>query len=94
MNKFSAKEIGEFVNIGTGKDQTIAEIASLVKRIVGFEGEIRFDPSKPDGTPRKLLDVGRLERLGWNASISLEEGIRGTVHEYVQSNAALLKSLA
>ncbi len=82
MNRYSANDIGEFINIGTGKDQTIGEIAMLIKKVVGFEGELRFDNSKPDGTPRKLLDVTRLRELGWKASISLEEGIRRTVEEY------------
>jgi GDP-L-fucose synthase len=64
------------VNVGTGEDLTIAELAELIARAVGYEGHIVFDPSKPDGTPRKLLDVGRLAGLGWKATTSLEEGIR------------------
>jgi GDP-L-fucose synthase len=67
---------GELVNIGTGEDITIAEFARVVARVVGYRGEISFDPSRPDGTPRKLLDVERLARLGWRARISLEEGIK------------------
>jgi GDP-L-fucose synthase len=63
------------VNIGTGEDISILELARLVKRIVGFEGEIVHDLSKPDGTPRKLLDVGKMRGLGWEAQIGLEEGI-------------------
>jgi GDP-L-fucose synthase len=66
----------ELVNIGTGEDITIAEFARVVAAIVGYEGTISFDPSKPDGTPRKLLDVGRLAKLGWRARTSLEDGIR------------------
>jgi GDP-L-fucose synthase len=62
-------------NVGTGTDVTIRELAETVMDVVGFGGEIVFDASKPDGTPRKLLDVGRLERLGWKASIGLREGI-------------------
>jgi GDP-L-fucose synthase len=65
------------VNIGTGKDLTIAELAVLIKSITGYEGKIIFDVSKPDGTPRKLLDVGKLHQLGWQHKIELEEGIRG-----------------
>jgi GDP-L-fucose synthase len=64
------------VNIGTGKDISIKDLALLIKKIVGFEGEIVHDLSKPDGTPRKLLDVSKLNKLGWKAKIGLEEGIR------------------
>jgi GDP-L-fucose synthase len=67
---------GELVNIGTGEDVTIRELAETVMRVVGFEGRIVFDTSKPDGTPRKLLDVSRLAALGWRARTPLEEGIR------------------
>lgn len=63
------------VNIGTGKDVTIRELAEMVCRVVGFDGELVFDTSKPDGTPRKLLDVGKIEALGWRASTALEDGI-------------------
>ena len=66
------------VNVGVGEDISIAELAELVQRVVGFEGRIVLDPSKPDGTPRKLLDVSRLHELGWCARIGLEEGIRQT----------------
>ena len=64
------------INIGTGEDIAIADLAQLIKKIVGYEGEIEHDLSKPDGTPRKLLDVGKLASAGWKAQISLEEGIR------------------
>lgn len=66
------------VNIGTGKDCTISELAETIAKVTGFKGEIRFDPSKPDGTPRKLLDISRLNALGWETAISLEDGIRQT----------------
>lgn len=66
---------GDLINIGTGVDLTIRELAETVARVVGFEGELVFDASKPDGTPRKLLDSGQLARLGWTASTSLEDGI-------------------
>lgn len=72
-----------FINVGTGEDTTILELAQLVQRIVGFEGEIRHDLEKPDGAPRKLLDVAKLSALGWKAKIELEEGIRG-VYEGVK----------
>ncbi|WP_046156721.1 GDP-L-fucose synthase family protein [Chromobacterium vaccinii] len=67
---------GDLVNIGTGEDVTIRELAEMVMATVGFEGRIVFDLSKPDGTPRKLLDVGRLEALGWCARTPLSEGLR------------------
>ncbi|MEB3349974.1 MAG: GDP-L-fucose synthase [Cyanobacteriota bacterium] len=73
----------QFLNVGTGTDVTIAELASLVADAVGYRGQILWDTSKPDGTPRKLLDVSRLADLGWRASLSLEEGLRRTVQEYV-----------
>jgi len=63
------------INIGVGEDISIFELANLIKSIVGFEGEIKFDTSKPDGTPRKLLDVSKLTNLGWQASTSLKQGI-------------------
>ncbi len=69
---------GELVNIGTGVDVTIRELAQLIMKTVGYDGAIRFDASKPDGTPRKLLDVSRMSMLGWAASTSLEDGIRRT----------------
>ncbi|MBT3301098.1 MAG: GDP-L-fucose synthase [Bacteroidetes bacterium] len=71
-----------FVNIGCGEDISIKDLALLVKKIVGFEGELQFDSSKPDGTPRKLLDVSRLNATGWKPTISLEDGIR-SVYEKV-----------
>jgi GDP-L-fucose synthase len=74
-----------FLNIGTGKDIQINDLALLVKEIVGFDGEIRNDTSKPDGTPRKLLDVSRLKHLGWSPGIKLKDGIR-QVYEDFQVN--------
>ncbi len=66
----------ELINIGTGVDITIAEFARVVAAAVGYTGEIKFDASRPDGTPRKLLDVSRLAKLGWSASTDLDQGIR------------------
>ncbi|MGE0674036.1 MAG: NAD-dependent epimerase/dehydratase family protein, partial [Methylibium sp.] len=67
---------GPIVNVGCGTDLTIRELAETVMRVVGFEGRIVFDSSKPDGTPRKLLDVSRLTALGWRAKVPLEAGLR------------------
>ncbi|MEO0938866.1 MAG: GDP-L-fucose synthase [Pseudomonadota bacterium] len=64
------------INVGTGRDVTIAELARMIARISGFEGEIRFDTTKPDGTPRKLMDVSRLTSMGWQAQVGLEDGLR------------------
>jgi GDP-L-fucose synthase len=74
---------GELVNIGTGEDISIAEFARVVAAVVGYAGEISFDPSRPDGTPRKLLDVSRLAKLGWRARTSLEEGIKLAYRSYL-----------
>lgn len=74
----------DIVNIGVGKDISILELTELVAEVVGFEGEIELDPSKPDGTPRKLLDVTRINELGWQARISLREGIANTYDWYEQ----------
>ncbi len=78
----------EPINIGTGEDITIRELAEMVGRVVGFEGEIAWDKTKPDGTPRKLLDVGRLKSLGWQPKVDLEEGIRKTYEWYLTSLSA------
>ena len=74
----------EMINIGVGKDITISELSALIKQIVEFNGEIRYDNSKPDGTPRKLLDVSRLDALGWRSRMSLREGIEKTYQWYVE----------
>ena len=75
----------EIINIGTGQDLTIQELAELVKDISGYRGKIVFDPSKPNGTPRKLLDVAKLTQLGWQAKITLREGIAGTYAWYADT---------
>ncbi|MFP5409134.1 MAG: NAD-dependent epimerase/dehydratase family protein, partial [Gammaproteobacteria bacterium] len=72
------------VNIGTGSDLPIGELAALVGKVVGFQGEIVFDTSKPDGTPRKLVDVGRILSLGWQSHIGLEEGIRDAYQWFLE----------
>lgn len=81
----------QIVNVGTGWDITIRELAETIAGIVGYGGKLVFDPSKPDGTPRKLLDVSRLEALGWKARIPLHEGIQKT-YEWYQSQGAASSS--
>ena len=66
----------EAINVGTGKEVNIAELAQIVKEVVGYQGKIEFDTSKPDGTPRKLLEISKLENLGWRYKIELKEGIK------------------
>lgn len=70
------------INIGTGIDLTIRELAETVKKIVGYQGKIHWDTQKPDGTPRKLLNIDRIKQLGWTPEISLETGIREVYEEY------------
>jgi len=74
-----------FLNVGTGEDLSIKELALLIKEIVGFKGELKFDSSKPDGTPRKLMDVSRLHDLGWSHKIELKDGIK-SVYEQVKES--------
>jgi GDP-L-fucose synthase len=74
----------DVLNIGVGEDLTIAELAALVKKVTGYGGEIVFDPSKPDGTPRKLLDVSRLSELGWQPLTVLESGLRSAYTSFVE----------
>lgn len=74
-----------FINIGVGKDNTIAELAFLIKEITGFNGKLVFDQSKPDGTPKKLLNVDKLNALGWHASIGLKEGISRTYEDFIKN---------
>ncbi|ALE53799.1 GDP-L-fucose synthase [Paraburkholderia sp. GV068] len=74
-------------NVGVGEDLSIRELAECICKVVGFDGELVFDASKPDGTPRKLLDVSRLAQMGWRATIGLEQGIASTYREFVESYA-------
>lgn len=78
-----------FVNIGTGEDLSIKELALLIKEIVGYEGNIEHDLSKPDGTPRKLMDVQKLNKLGWKARIGLREGIEKVYSEFIRQTTAV-----
>lgn len=76
MENKDAKDIGEFINIGSGFDMPISEIAQLIKETVGYEGELVYDKSKPDGTMLKLMDVSKIKSLGWSPKISLKEGLK------------------
>ena len=82
MNHYSGNET---VNLGTGKELTIKELTELVAKVVGYTGAIEWDSTKPDGTPRKLLDVSKLEKLGWHYKTELEDGIRLTYEDFLHS---------
>jgi GDP-L-fucose synthase len=77
----------EIINVGTGEDLTIAELAEMVSAVVGFRGALRYDASKPDGTPRKLLDTSKIQALGWAPSIALRDGIEQTYRWYLDNSA-------
>ncbi len=77
------------INVGTGEDVTIAELAHIVKKVVGFEGELVFNADRPEGTPRKLLDVSRINKMGWKASIGLEEGLANAYQWYLEHYSLL-----
>ncbi|MCE5198294.1 MAG: GDP-L-fucose synthase [Armatimonadota bacterium] len=84
MNNYDSPDI---VNVGTGDDLSIRELAEIIADVVGFKGELRFDSSKPDGTPRKLLDISRILSLGWKPSIGLVDGIKATYQWYIDQYA-------
>jgi GDP-L-fucose synthase len=84
MQEYDSPEI---INVGTGEDLTIRELVELVSGVVGFTGSITYDTSKPDGTPRKLLDVSRIKATGWSPKIPLREGIAETYRWYLQKTA-------
>ncbi|MDF2911083.1 MAG: GDP-fucose synthetase [Sporolactobacillus laevolacticus] len=83
MNHYDGAEI---VNIGVGKELTIRELAEKIKKLIGYEGDIHFDSSKPDGTPRKIVDVTKLHNLGWVNNISLDEGLERTFQDFLDSS--------
>jgi GDP-L-fucose synthase len=83
MEKLNARDIGEFINIGVGRDITVREAAELVAEVVGFQGRFVFDTSKPDGAPQKLLDVARLKNLGWRAKTELRNGLTKVYQDYL-----------
>jgi len=86
MNNYGSDQI---INVGVGEDISIRELAETVKKVIGYEGELVFDTTKPDGTPRKLLDVAKLDNEGWKASIDLVSGVRSTYEWYLSNIAAL-----
>ncbi|MGC8927278.1 MAG: GDP-L-fucose synthase family protein [Myxococcota bacterium] len=89
MQNFDAKDLEPFINIGSGVDITIKELAYLIAKIVEFNGEIHFDTTKPDGTPQKLLDVSRINKLGFRYKISLEEGLKSTIKWFIENKSRL-----
>jgi GDP-L-fucose synthase len=90
MSNFDYSAIGEIINIGIGKDCTINELAELIREVVGFKGAIEYDATKPDGTPKKLLDVTRMSALGWTAKTDLRDGLNKTYDWFIrQHNTAV-----
>ena len=85
MGRSVSREIGDFLNVGVGRDISVAELAELIRGVVGYEGKVAFDATKPDGTPRKLLDVSRILELGWRPKIALKEGITRTYQWYQET---------
>ena len=85
MENKDAKDIGKFINIGSGKEVTIKELAELIKKVVGFTGEIKLDSSKPDGTMRKLLDVSKINSLGWKYKTELEDGLKIAYEDFLKN---------
>jgi GDP-L-fucose synthase len=77
------------INVGTGIDETIREMAEIIKQVVGFEGGLTFDTTKPDGAPRKLIDTSRLENMGWKYSVDLKEGLERTYGWYLDESKKL-----
>lgn len=82
----NTKPMLSHINVGSGEDISIREVSEIMRRVVGFEGEIRFDPSRPDGAKRKLIDVSRLTEMGWTSTVELEEGLRRTYDWYKKTN--------
>ena len=82
MNNYNEKD---FLNVGAGSDLSIKELAELIKGVVGYEGKLVFDTTKPDGMPRKLLDVSKIKLLGWNPKFSLKDGLKKTYEWYKEN---------
>lgn len=88
MNNYESNDI---INVGVGEDISIKELAEIIKKVIGFDGELVFNTSKPDGTPRKLVDVTKIENLGWKAKIELEEGIRSAYQWFIDNHIVVTK---
>jgi len=84
LEHFDAQDIGEFINIGVGYDLTIREVVDMVAKVVGFNGDLTFDTSMPEGAPRKLVDSGRLAALGWKPQVALEDGLRVAYQDFLR----------
>ena len=91
MEKLDALGVGEIINIGSGKECTILELAHLIKDTVGFSGDIQLNPTKPDGTPRKLLDISRITSLGWSYKTELKDGLKIAYKDFLNNKAGRLK---
>ena len=85
MENKDAKDIGEFINIGSGKDMTVSEIAQLIKEVVGYEGKLVYDKTKPDGTMLKMMDVSRINSLGWKAKTELKDGLKIAYKDFLNN---------
>jgi GDP-L-fucose synthase len=86
MERYNASDLDEFVNIGTGREIAVRDLADLVAEVVGYTGRLTFDISKPDGTPRKLLDVSRIRALGWEPKTDFRDGIRLAYQDFLQNH--------
>ena len=93
MNRYDYCDVGEIINIGTGHDVTIRELSFLIKEVIGFDGEIEFGTAFMDGTPRKLLDVSKIESLGWKYKVSLKQGLRKAYTAYLNKRVVLTESV-
>lgn len=85
MSQYSASDLGPFINVGSGVDNSIKEIAELIKEAVGYRGQLNFDITKPDGMPKKLLDVSKASQLGWQAKVSLKKGVELAYADYLRT---------
>jgi GDP-L-fucose synthase len=93
LERCDAKDIGEFVNIGVGQDLTIAELASIVAEVVGFGGRLVYDRTRPDGTPRKLLDISRLRAKGWQPKTGLKDGVKIVYADFISCHGVVRTSI-
>jgi GDP-L-fucose synthase len=82
--KMNTQPMVSHINVGSGKDVTIKELAEIIKKVVGFKGDLVYDNTKPDGAPKKLIDVNRLQNMGWSSKVDLKEGIQRTYSWYLK----------